>query len=326
MTKDNSNFRFRYVNQNGQAVGWRAAAGVLTERKIQLKDHKLSYRAVLNSTCRDRRLVLVVDPTAVGSEEVSKHLVGGNSLILEISGAQPLDLEQKIDRISSHYIAQSHKAQLEKEGKGHEFHSITCPHCESTVDLSLLNKTPYVYCRYCETVFQERSDLKTVGTQYRLCDECGWFDRVQSYSEFYFYFLLVVYGFSHKRRHLCDTCVNKTFWKVLAINFIFILGIFPALWMKIKSLIGRDEALKELAKANAIAKKGDYAKAEAIYNRLYERYPQHPGVLFSQSMGHLQGKDVQGTWQLLEKSLRSCSNYSPTVRLMNRIQEAAAKA
>lgn len=320
------NFRFQYVNRSGRATGWWPAGGSLTQDAIQLKDQSLSYRAVLNSTCRDRRLILTLDPREVSSEKITEHLIDGNGLLLEVSGAKTNDLELFIDRISSRYLADKHRAALEQEGKGHEFRSITCPHCGSTVDLSLLNKTSFVYCRFCETIFQEHGDLKTLGTTYRLCDECGWFDRVQGYTEFYFYFLLVVYGFSWKRRHLCDNCVKGVFWKVLLINLIFILGIFPALWMKIKSLGGRDKDLQKLARANALGKQGKCEQAAPLYAELRERYPRHPGLLFSESLSHLKGQDGAGTWRLLEDSLRGCSNYGPSVRLMNRLQEAATQA
>ena len=319
-------FRFQYVNQSGKVVGWRSVRGSLTEESIQLKGEILNYQAILHSTCRDRRLILTVNPQKVSSAEIAKHLISGKVLALEITRAKAIDLEVYINRISSRYLAETHREELEREGKGREFHSVSCPHCKATVDLSLLNKTPYVYCRFCETIFQERRDLITVGRTYRLCDECGWFDRVQGYTEFYFYFLLVVYGFSWKRRHLCDNCVNQVFWKVLLTNLIFVLGIFPAFWMKIKSLMGRTKELKNLAKANALGKQGKCDQADTIYAELHEHYPKHPGLLLSQSLSYLKGQDAQKTWRLLEDSLQSCSNYAPAVRVMNRLQDAVSKS
>lgn len=307
-------------------MGWGAKKGSLTEDTIQLKESQLSYKAILDSTCRDRRMVLTVDPLEVSDPEVSEHIIKKNLLVLDITQAKAIDLERIIDRISSHYIAERHGEQLEREGKGNEFRVVTCPHCHATVDVSLLNRTPYIYCRYCETIFQEQGHLKTSGEQYRLCDECGWFDRVQGYTEFYFYFLLVIYGYRWQRRHLCDTCADRLFWKMLAINFIFILGIFPTIWLKIQSLKGRDKDLKELAKANSLAKRGKYQEADRIYDRLFDRYPHHPGILLSQGFGHLKGQDSTGAWNLLQKSLQGCSNYAPTVRTMNRIQDAAVRA
>ena len=133
-------FRFQYVNKSGKAVGWRSAPGSLTEEAIQLKGNSLGYQVVLHSTCRDRRLILTVNPKEVSNPEIAKHLINGNVLVLDITRAKSTALELFIDRISSRYLAEKHREELERNGKGREFRSVSCPQCESTVDLSLLNK------------------------------------------------------------------------------------------------------------------------------------------------------------------------------------------
>ncbi|MEO1209941.1 MAG: hypothetical protein AAFX78_10405 [Cyanobacteria bacterium J06638_20] len=89
--------------------------------------------------------------------------------------------------------------------------------------------------------------------------------------------------------------------------------------MKIESLGGRHKDLKMLTKVNALGRQGKYEKAGPIYAELREKYPRHPGLLYNESLSHLKGKDGTGTWKLLEESLQECSNYAPTVRLMNRL-------
>lgn len=319
-------FRFQYVNHVGKSKGLWTGPGTLTEDVIQLENNSLSYEAIRQSTCRDRRLILTLNPQDVESSDIRKHLINNNGLILDITRAKATDLELFIDRISSRYLADRHRKELELAGKGREFRSVTCPHCDATVDVSLLNKTPYTYCRFCDTIFQENGNLQTVGRDYRLCDECGWFGRVQGYTEVYFYFLLIVYGFSWKRRHLCDNCVNYVFWKVLLKNLLFVLGIFPALWMKLRSLWGHGQQLQNLAKANALGKKGKNDQAEVIYAELHDHYPKHPGLLLNQGFGYLQSGDRQRAWHFLEATLRSCSNYGPAVRIMNRLQDVKSQS
>lgn len=315
------NFIFRYINESGKTKGWLTVPGSVNEKEIVLKKQLLKYDAILESHCRDRRLILTIDPRKVNNPKISKHLIGENSLVLEIHKAQAKKLKLFIDRVRSRQMAKKHRAKLTFQGDSREFRSVTCPECGSTIDLSLLNKTTYVYCQFCETVFPEQEKRKILGVKYRLCDECNWFDRVQGYTEFYFYFLLLIYGFSWKRRYLCDSCVNQVFWKMLLINFIFILGIVPAIWMKIKSLIGRDMNLKELAKANNLYKNGQYPQANIIYSRLYKHYPKHPGLLLNQSFGNLYRDDMQLAQSLLENSLANCSNYTPAIRVLNSLQE-----
>ena len=134
-------------------------------------------------------------------------------------------LERHVDRYSSKIEAERYKEALIKEGRGSEYRVVECPCCSATVNLSEYPKTSFVYCRFCETVFGEGLQRLKGVEQYRECDECGFHDRVQSYGEFYFYFLLVVYGFSHKRRHMCDACAAALANKLLAINAIFVLGV-----------------------------------------------------------------------------------------------------
>lgn len=315
-------FSFQFVNQSGKTKGFLAVPGILTQREIRLKDNTLRYSAIAHSTCRGRRLILTVDPQKISNPKIAKHLIHKNLLALEITSAKSKNLELFIDRVSSRYQADQRRRELIREGRGKEFRTVSCPHCESTLDLSLLNKTPYVYCRFCETIFQEKGRAETVGATYCHCDECGWFDRVQGYSEFYFYFFLIVYGFSWKRRYLCDTCVDQVFLKTLLLNFIFVLGIFPALWMKIKSLMGRDKRLQSLAKANALSKNDDHQQADLLYGNLHQHLPNHPGLLLNQGLGYL-NSNSQKSWQLFQKAVDNCSNYGPAVRVMNQIQDGA---
>lgn len=314
-------FSFYYINQSGVPKGLWPVSGSLTRETICLGNISLGYKTILNCICRDSRLILSLDPQEIKNSTIAKHLIDDNLLVLDISWFKSKNLKFFIDRSCSSHLAKKHQRELQCEGKGQEFRSVTCPECGATVDLSLLNKTPYVYCRFCETIFQEEGELKTSGLSYRQCDECGWFDRVQGYTEFYFFFFFVSYGYSWKRRYLCDTCVNRVFWKILLVNLIFIMGIFPALWMKIKSLIGRDHNLQNLVKANTFAKKGHCTEANAIYGELYKRYPKHPGLLLNEGFGYLNREDTQTAWGLLQESIQNCSNYVPAVRVMNSLQD-----
>ncbi|MEW6496745.1 MAG: hypothetical protein AB1589_30115 [Cyanobacteriota bacterium] len=162
----------------------------------------------------------------------------------------------------------------------------------------------------------------TKGSTYRLCDECGMFDRVKSYTEFYFYFLLIVYGFYYKRRHVCDNCASAIFWKTFLLNLLFVIGVPSSLWIKIKSMIGRDPYLKQLATANSLSKKGNFQRADKLYNQLSKQYPEHPGLLMNEGLGHLQGKDTAGAVYRFEQALKSCSNYYPVIKRLYQLQTA----
>lgn len=314
-------FKFKYV-QNKYAQGLFAQKGVANETEILLGKERLIYEDIADTVTRDRRIAIAISPSASLSPEVSKRL-SDSTLMLEVYNTQALELEKFIDRITSHKQAEINRQQLVAAGQEHLFYTVTCPDCGATIDLSRLDRTSYIYCRFCETIFQENQPLMTKGAEYRVCDECHMFDRVQGYTEFYFYFLLVVYGFSYNRRHLCDNCAHNVFLKTLLINLIFILGIFPSIWIKIKSMKGREPALKELAKANALAKKGKYQQASPIYQRLHNGYPNHPGLLLDEGLAHMFGSDAAGGMERFQRSLSSCSNYYPTINLLRQLQAPA---
>ena len=324
-TNSEISFKFRYVkNNNVQSLF--AQKGIANEQEILLGKERLIYDDIADSTTRDNRLILAISPTASLSQKVSKNLVNESALVLEVHNAKALNLERFIDRISSKKEVELKRQQLRESGQEHLFYSTICPECSATIDLSSLSRSSYIYCRFCETVFREKQSAITKGEKYRICDECQMFDRIRAYTEFYFYFLLIVYGFSYKRRYLCDNCANTVFWKTLLLNLIFLLGIPSSIWIKIKSMIGRDQQLKELAKANALSKKGNYQQAVAIYNRLYQGYPEHPGLLMDQGLGHLFGNDSSGALTYFQRSLKSCSNYYPTQQLIQKLSAASQES
>jgi len=152
------------------------------------------------------------------------------------------------------------------------------------------------------------------------------YDRVRGYTVFHFYFLLVVYGWSMKRRFVCDTCATSIAQRALLTNLIFILGVPSAIYMWIKAGSGRDPYFQDLAKANKFARKGNYQEADVIYDQLFSLYPDHPGLLMNKGLGHLHGKDSSGGINLLTRALKVCSNYVPAFQIVQRIHQAASNS
>lgn len=318
-------FGFRFV-RNGQAGSVFAKKGALTSEGLKLENAVIPFESIGDTTTRDNRLIIALANGAKLPPELAKAAGQAEFFALMPSKITALELERRIDRACAQQATARNKERLQAEGKGHLFRTVQCPDCQSTIDLSELEKTMYTYCRFCETVFSDDGAKVTRGTEYRVCDQCMLFDRVRPYTEFYFYFLLVVYGFSYKRRHLCDVCAGSLFWKVFAINFIFVLGVFPALWLKAKSMSGRRVDLKELADANRHAKAGRVQQATPIYAKLHERFSGHPGILMNEGLGHLYGKDAGAAVSTFEKSLRMCSNYQPTVRVILTLKQGTEEA
>jgi hypothetical protein len=314
-------FKFRFV-QGGQAKGLRTKAASASSDALVLDGEPIRYEDIVDTTSQDKRLILALASTVQLGQKTAKACQEGGVLALEVQGVQARDLERTIDRRASALAAQRHKREMAAAGEESRYRVMTCPHCGATIDLSDFERTRYVYCRYCESILDQGGSIVSAGDAYRVCNECQMFGRVRGYTVFYFYFLLVVYGFSYSGRYLCDTCAVRTAQRALLLNLIFLLGIPSSIYMWVKALTGHEPEMKELPKANALARKGKAKEAEAIYMRLLQRLPEHPGLLANQGIGYLNAGDSQGV-ECLKRSLRACSNYQPAMQLLLRLQRMA---
>lgn len=320
MTNLNSlEFKFKFVRE-GSALSMFSKKGAADENHLTLGNASLRYDDIIDTTTRDKRLIITLAQDTEIDPMLAKSLAAQNAFVLEVNNINTSRVERYIDRQCAIREAEKSKQRLAKEGNGHLFRTQVCTECESIIDLSELDKSNYIYCRFCDTVLKNSGEKVITGDSYRVCDECSMFDRVRGYTEFYFYFLLIVYGYSYKKRYICDHCADGIFWKMLLLNFIFIIGVPSAIYMKIKSMSGRDPYLKKLAKANALAKKGKHQEADVLYRELQNRYPDHPGILMNQALGHLYANDAEGAEHYLRSAIKTCSNYLPVFQLLNRMQ------
>jgi hypothetical protein len=146
---------------------------------------------------------------------------------------------------------------------------------------------------------------------------------VRGHTEFYFYFLLAVWGFSSNRRHVCDGCAHGLFVKTLSANLLFVLGVPNAIAIKLRSLKGRDPRLKQLAKANKLALAGRFDQSTPLYREMHQQLAGHPGLLYNEALGYLQHNRTDEGVKMLEASLQSCGNYHPVIRMLAEAQQPA---
>ncbi len=317
-------FKFRFVI-NKKAVGLFAKKAVATDTALILDQEPIDYADIRDSTCRDQRLVFALSPGSSVGEKTRKSLHEENLLVLEVSQVKGTELEKHIDRAASAIQTEQHRQELIEAGNADRFHSLVCSNCQATIDLSDFNRTSYVYCRYCESIIKYSGEIVTPGDSYRICDECGMFDRVRGYTLFHFYFLLVVYGYSVRRVHVCDTCAVRMAKGALLRNLLFIIGVPSTIYMWLKAVTGRDKSLQTLAKANALARKGRFKEADEIYVQFSGPYPEHPALLRNRSLGHLYGNNINAAMTLLSRSLKSCNNYLPSLLLARQLKQVTSK-
>lgn len=313
-----STFKFRYL-QGGKPSGLLASKGSINEDYLILGDIRIPHSTVLDATARDDRIVMALDTQNFDFPLALNKQLQENHLALVIYGVKADTLKRVITRFASQQAAQAHKQRLEELGEGHLFRTVTCPTCESTVNLSGLPQTSYTYCRFCESVFGEDLNKLNKTNSYGECSECGYYGRIQGYDEAYFYFLIFIFGYNSTRRHLCDACGSSLANKLILINALFILGVPNAIGCAIKTRTGKDPEMKSLSTGNQLAKKGRLAEANEQYRSVLKIFKDHPGVRYNQALAHLKAGKVEEGFGHLQTSIEACGNYGPAIRLLQQL-------
>lgn len=309
-----SNFKFNYC-AGGRPTGFLASKGAVTEAGLDLGGHVLPYDAIRDTTTRDQRLVLTVAPRETPVPLQVTQKLEGQFLVLAISGSTANKVERLIDRFASKGEVERVRRQLQEQGEAHLFRCSECPQCQAQINLSGLPESKFIYCRFCDSLFGPGLAGVRTTHELRTCDQCGYYDRVQGYGEFYFYFLLFVYGFRHSRQHFCDDCGAALANKLLLYNLIFVLGVPNALYCAVRARTGKSEQFRPLAQANKLAKKGKLDEADEVYERILRMVPGHPGVRYNQAMARAIHGQAEPAAALLNDCLSNCPNYQPAQRL-----------
>lgn len=310
-------FKFQFIGENGQPTTMLSRKGQFDGETLVLDQLRYPVEALLVVEHRQKRVMLVVPES------------DNQSVMLTLQfGDQKLGkkLKQKLDVARSRIWADKHREELEQKGLYHEFRVSECKHCRSTIVLSQLPITPQQYCPYCDTLMtMDDSDPQVPSNEhlFRICDHCGLFSQPQTFTVFYFWFLLVVYGFSVNEKYCCRTCIRNDAWKMLFGNLVFILGVPVAVTQLVRSYSGRftGGAFRGLDSGNAHAIAGNTASALPHYKAILERMPHSAGVKFNLGRGLLSEQQAQAAAKVLEAALQDCGNYVPAYGLLRQVYE-----
>ncbi len=306
-------FKYRLVNEGGNEIGLRWKRGTFDGSSLSLGGEPLQVDNVVRAQRRLNRLILwLIGPD--GDVE---------PMVLTIH-SQVTPLLKAIVIASSARWAVRRKEELTKKGLGHLYRDEVCPNCAATIDVSGHATSPQVYCPSCDAVLTLGGEGPPDEASFKQCDHCGFFARPQPFTVFYFYFLLVVYGFQSRRSYRCNSCMRVEAWKMLVGNFLFVLGLPVAITQLVRAYFGgaaRSKAFTGLDNANALAKAGKPEKAAAIYNEIITRVGHCAGVHFNEALGHLGAREIPAAVGPLQDALSDCSNYGPAYELLCRCYE-----
>jgi hypothetical protein len=315
-------FKFKWIDDEGNEQGFFAKKGSFDGETLQLDDAAIPVVAIVEVEFRDRFMFV-----SVMTEEKEPTLLG-----FAIVSGSAQRLKEEMGRARSSAWARMHREELEEQGTGHTYREAQCPHCQAIIDLTGMEPTPQVNCDFCNTVSTIDTTPRPDGTmgpsaaekQYRICDECGMYSKPRKFTIFYFYFLLVVYGYYSQPTWRCPACMRGEAWKMLFGNILFIIGLPVALAQLFRSYGGTDIGglYPGLDRANLKARSGNFEGAIADYRVILEKQPVSVGVKYNIGLAFLHDKDESGAARMFEFALRDCANYQPAAGMLAQCYES----
>lgn len=303
-------FRYKFVDHEGNETGFRYKKGYVDRKEVALDYMTIPHTSIQETVVIGDRLIMAINYDSSLHKDLFDKMYD-RKLALTIKNAKPVDVKREIDIVVSRLHIKRRKQELQHQGEPNLFRATKCPRCNCAIDLSNFERTPYTYCPYCEVIFATKSKrLVDDSLTHSICPECKTYGEVRGHLDFFFYFVIIAYGYRYETKYMCPTCASKMANRLFFINLLFVLGLFPTLYTKIRSLWMMGGS--ELNRVRNLSLSGQYAKAAPIYKQLYETQRAHPAILMNQAIGHLYGNDTEQGIKLLERSLKACANYLPT--------------
>jgi len=310
-------FRFSWVTKHDWSTGKLREVGLVNKQQLTLGKGRFSQSSLIDARLKEELLVLTIEkPEKLFAEVVA----------IKVHDKKTSAVKRFID-----YDLSRRNVKKELERLSHEtgeilVRTLECLRCQAAI-LVEGPATPQFYCRYCDTIHTEfdSDEIQKVELDYRLCDRCQMYSRPQTFTSFYFYFLIYFGGIHHQRVYCCPGCFRKTAWMMLAGNLPFGLGIPVALRQLHRCYYGaiRKGPFQGLHEANRLLRRGQTQPALDKYEMILERHPLSAGVKYNIAVGLTEGGDASHAIQMLELALEDCRNYLPA---QERLIEALFKS
>ncbi len=319
LTQQTLAFKFHWLNDQGQPTSMMRKKGHFEGETVTLEEAEIPAAVIVESAVRENKMAI----TAIAADEQEEYV----TMLIQLPSKKVAEeLKKRIDLARSAAWARHHRKALEDKGLGHTFRQEQCPRCTATLILSDMPESPQLYCHFCDSLstIDPGADPISQERDLRLCEECGMYTRPQKFTIFYFYFLLVVYGFSSRSTWRCPPCMRGEAWKMLFGNLIFVLGVPTAIWQLARSYGGSSVGgpFKGLDTGNIKARKGDLAGALESYRTILGKVPVSAGVKYNLGMALLAQGNKEKAADSFELALQDCTNYVPAYgQLCHLLQE-----
>lgn len=311
-------FSFRFINQAGLRDSLLKKEGSVTRDGLNLAGQRVFFRDIHRVERYHQQLVVAMLPFPTIGGGLQKYVIDGtSSIVIKISGFSE-EVQNIINRRISTARLNDRRMHMAPEDLKEKFKKRNCPVCDAAIDVTDLTDTSYTWCEYCETIFDRYGYPLPGKNLYRICPETGFYDRVRDYKEH------ALYAYRNERRFITrtwycsDTFAQLLYRKHILKNLPYLFGAISALWQKIRLENGRHPEYIRLAKANLLALEGKFREAEFYYNQMLHRLMHHPGLYMNMGLACLRFNKKELALEYFQKSLRSCSNYGPTLQLLEK--------
>lgn len=299
-------FKFYWLDDQGNQSGFLRSKGRFDGETLHLDDSPIPVVIITDVQYRENRVLL----SAIGED--------GQPLFIGIQvsgGASAKELKAAVDVARSAGWAKFHQEDLEQEGRADAYRDDVCPNCGATIILTDMEHTPQLYCQFCDSLMTagRPEEVPPGERDLRLCEECGMFSMPRKFSIFYFWCLLVVYGWRHGSTYRCPACMRGDAWKMLFGNLIFLIGVPNAIIQLARSYGGgiKGGPFDGLDDANIRARDGDLLEALKVYREILERVPCSAGLKYNVGTALLRQGDLERAAESFRLALDDCSNYAP---------------
>ena len=330
-------FDFRFLNTKNKPTSYFDKQGSIEDEGVFFDGQMLAFEDIQEVVRYRNRLSFIIEADA--RTDVDEFLLPHfNGFVIRVDEEEAFDIKSQIDRKYTEIQVEEQKEELKAQDELHNFRKTECPTCKSHLDLSYLIPTKYIFCRYCDSIFNKYGNYTDLN-DYKICPVCKYYNRVQVTPKVEAYFLgKEEKDFSFKKVYQCDSCTERDlrvrFWR----NLPFGIGAIGDFIAKNKIETDIDSSYAELTKANRLGYLGRVEEAKPLYESMFLYVKDQPGVLYDFGKAYLDSallllEDAEFTGEAhalpyikeavrwLSRCLKMCSNYEPAIKLFEDNEE-----